>query len=132
MDKDDQIKPWLRNIVSMAIVFDANDNCKITSKYDGIVTLTKQTWEEHILPKHPEVELNWEHIAETLKEPDNAVAEGDSRIYYKEFPLHQVEVWNQEITAPAEDKWFTVVVQISNKFVLSIYEKFSIPKKHQQ
>lgn len=29
MDKDNQIKPWVRQVVAMAIPFDVNDNCKI-------------------------------------------------------------------------------------------------------
>ena len=130
MDKDNQIKPWFRNIVAFAVPFDEDGNYRVDSKYDGVVTLTKQTLEEHILPKHPEVDLNWTHIEETLQDPDTAVAEGDSRTYYKEFPLHQIEVWNQEITAPAKQPYFTVIIQISNKFIKTIFEQKGIKERH--
>lgn len=132
MDKDNNIKPWVRNIVAMPIPFGKDGNYRFESKYDGTVTLTKQNWEDHILPKHPEVDLNWKHIEETLKDPNEVSVEDGTRLYYRTFPLHQTILWDNEITAPTKKPEFTVVVQISNKFILTVLEKKKIPLRHQQ
>lgn len=95
------------------------------------MTLTKQTWEEHILPKHPEVELNWQHIEKTLQDPENVSVEDDSRVYYKTFLIHKVEIMQQEVDVLSDKPQFMVAVKISNKFILSIMEKVKVSPRHQ-
>jgi hypothetical protein len=122
MDKDSKIKPWVRNIIAFAIPFDEEGNYRFESRDDGLVTLTKQTWEEHILPNHSEVDMNWSHIEKTLQDPSNIQQAGDVKIYSKEF-AERVAWDDMTVPNPEKFKYFMVVIQISNKFIKTIKEK---------
>jgi hypothetical protein len=131
MNQDDQIKPWVRQVVAMAIVFDENDKTWIDSKYDGRVCLTKERW-NHILSKHPEsnLEMNWDKISDTLRQPDYAVPENNTRVYYRKFAT-EISLDNKETPLPKDRLFTTVVVQVMDKFIITIFQDDRIKERHQ-
>lgn len=122
MDKDNNIKPWVRNVVAFAIPFNEDGNYRLKSRDDGEVVLTKQVWEDHVLVNHPDVEMNWSHIEKALQEPDDVQQAGDTKIYSKEF-AERVAWDNMSVPNPERYKWFIVVIKISNRFIKTIKEK---------
>lgn len=130
MSKEDQIKPWVRQVVAMAIPFDEENKFWIESKYDGLICLTKERW-EHVLTTHPEInlEMNWDKISDTLINPDYVAPENNTRVYYKKFEM-EVSFDNKDTLIPEDRKFFTVVIQVKDKYILTIFEQKGIKDRH--
>ena len=63
---------------------------RVKDPLNNIITLTKECWTEHILKEHPEMELFYNELRNTIKEPEYIFKSKifkQARLYFKGY-LH--------------------------------------------